>query len=745
MAINLNPSVSSLPSLSRGSTDSTSVKILQQALVAAGYMSQADMNTGAGIYGPKTEAAVKAWQMAFPQIDAGADAGSFGPKSKAFLTNSSISGSTNTSTPSTTTPVTSAPTTSVFQGPAINTTAGAYSSITSTANGANTSPTTTSKTTFNPTGSYNSWADLANALGTTVAALTAANPEISANVFSSNSRGSIDLGWLATKPTGWKSLVVPSGSTNVAPGPLFQSTAETSVAPSQKASSVTSTSNPNQNVPLGVSSHYPRNTYGATEASPYVGRNVLTEKNISEEVALEGVVDKNIIAQIQNNPELVAFYVHAVTYGGYTWEDVVRDMKREELFSKGNQAAGTLQIISADMIKTDYYNSTEGKTAASVASSIIPNVNVGGLANMNILQYGLNMPDESFKKIVPMADTNSQEYKDAVAAVKSMYFDLNQATLDAQTKAEVAFANSQMDEFKKQVNEKYGLALADDAGKAWGQLQSLETSFGIRGLSGSGMQEESVDQTLAQTRRADQIKRGEKLTEEENKKASMMRSTGTDAQIGTLSAEERNKYGLAVPPEIAAKFNFATLKAKYPDETDAQIQQRINAIMFQTPDGGYAYHSTLYQKYWTDTMANTATQNASAKTKIDTMQQNTINDTLSAFDRSQPFSNTLPTQKSTSSQYSNDPNVEMPQYGNVGGNTQNQGVPSVTSTAGTSVGPAWTASLQQQAGVQLPDPNVSKALTSTTIKQPTAIDYTYHDASVDAYNARIAKARAGIT
>lgn len=50
--------------LQQGSTDSASVKQLQSYLVANGFMTQADMNTGPGIYGPRTTAAVAKMQQA---------------------------------------------------------------------------------------------------------------------------------------------------------------------------------------------------------------------------------------------------------------------------------------------------------------------------------------------------------------------------------------------------------------------------------------------------------------------------------------------------------------------------------------------------------------------------------------------------------------------------------------------------------------------------------------------------------
>lgn len=73
--------------LAPGSTDTNSVKQLQDFLVSQGYMTQAQVNTGYGTYGPQTTAAVKKWQEDHG-VDNSTGPGYWGPRTIAAYTSS---------------------------------------------------------------------------------------------------------------------------------------------------------------------------------------------------------------------------------------------------------------------------------------------------------------------------------------------------------------------------------------------------------------------------------------------------------------------------------------------------------------------------------------------------------------------------------------------------------------------------------------------------------------------------------
>lgn len=76
--------------LGPGSTGAQ-VKALQTWLVSQGYLTQAQMDTGPGTYGPQTTRAVAAWQQA-NNIDTQGNPGYFGPISQAFIASNGAGG-----------------------------------------------------------------------------------------------------------------------------------------------------------------------------------------------------------------------------------------------------------------------------------------------------------------------------------------------------------------------------------------------------------------------------------------------------------------------------------------------------------------------------------------------------------------------------------------------------------------------------------------------------------------------------
>jgi len=354
----------------------------------------------------------------------------------------------------------------------------------------------------------------------------------------------------------------------------------------------------------------PSSYYGAKERSAALESQSLQEgKAIGSSAVSSGIVGSNFMKTITNDPSIMAFYVNALTYGGYTMGDILNDMKRRELISQGNTQAKSVILISPTVERSTYQSSAEGQSSVTKASSLIPTFNLQGKLNPEILNYGVNIPDELFKQIVPISDNTSQEFKDAVEKLKSTYVDVMNAKLQATTEQQKSVADYNYQLFKDQINKKYGIILSDDATKAWSQIENIEGTFSTRGLSNTGMEKEAIDDSLKAVRLQDQRSRDNKLTEEQEKKASYYKSTATAAEIATLTPEERKNFGLTPSEEIKQKFSLDNLRTIYPDATDEELQAKHDAIL----DENGNYRSTLYNNYYSGVESNNDTQKTNAE------------------------------------------------------------------------------------------------------------------------------------
>jgi len=336
-----------------------------------------------------------------------------------------------------------------------------------------------------------------------------------------------------------------------------------------------------------------------------------------------GLINKSFLDTIAADSSIVSFYVNALAYGGYQVGDIINDMKRRELISQGNEDAKNIKIIDPEMDRNEYQNTADGQKGIQDSANLLSTFNLQGLLNPEILKYGINMPDEIFKEITPLLDRESQEFKDAVANVKSAFYDLANQQLQADTEQDKAVADYNYKKFKEQIEREYGIALSDDATKAWSEIENLENTYNTRGLAGSGMERERIDDILSQTRKQDQRLRQEKLTQEEARMASEYSASATAAQIKALIDEDiakglpkdqwrATKWGLVPSDEILANYNMDALKARYPDQSEEELQLYRDSVL----DENGNYRSTLYENYYSDIAKNKQSKKAMAETNV---------------------------------------------------------------------------------------------------------------------------------
>lgn len=376
----------------------------------------------------------------------------------------------------------------------------------------------------------------------------------------------------------------------------------------------------------------PGSTATPTADDPYYGseRNTdweepaLQQQKWTSEAALDfGIISRGYLDMISSDPSLISFYVNAIAYGGYTMGDILNDMKRREMVQNGNTEAKGIKIIDPEMSRMEYQNTAEGQKAITETARLIPTFNMQGLMNPEILKYGANIPDDLFKTLVPLLDRSSPEFKEAVENVKSAFYDLANQQLQATTEQDKAVADYNYQKFKEEINKQYGIALSDDATKAWGEIENLENTYNVRGLSGSGMEREGMEDVLRTTRKHDQRLRQEKLSKEEAQMASKYSTSGTSDQIKALIDEDKakglpreewraTKWGLVPSEDILSQYDLASLRTRYPDQSEQELQEYRDSVLDQHGN----YRSTLYGKYYSDIAKNKQDKKTMAETNV---------------------------------------------------------------------------------------------------------------------------------
>ena len=408
----------------------------------------------------------------------------------------------------------------------------------------------------------------------------------------------------------------------------------------------TSNTGPTTGMSSPYSPHATSGFYGATDRNSGKEQVAVTQQRGMMTIAKTiGGIDPNYINSILNDPVQTAFYINALAYGGYTFGDILQDLKRGELAFTGNSTMNSLVLIHDDLPRNQYVNTPEGKNAYNQATSLIPVTDMIGGMDQNVLRYGIDMPAEMFKTLVPVFDNTSQEFKDAVNEIKSSYQDLLAAQLSATTDAQKTIADNNYNAWKSDIERTYGVVLSDNATKAWQQIQTLGDAASKQGIQGSGIADLAIDDYLKGARTSASNLRKERLSKEEQQMAAQYGASATPAQIKALIDEDRAKglpqdqwratmWGLIPSAETAAAFSMETLRKNFPNKTDAELQNYRNTMV----DENGNLRSALYQKYYQDIAANRQTAEAYKENTVLTDAANKESEAYRVYQNTDPFS-----------------------------------------------------------------------------------------------------------
>lgn len=541
------------------------VKKLQDFLVSQGFMTPEQVSTGAGVYGPQTTAAVAAWQRA-KGVNTAGNPGYWGPVSIAAAN-------------------------SISRNQGGQATTGAQ-----TQDGATPMGPTSGGTAYFTGGQ--SLIQIPDAYGGTTGgsiwlvdpASKTVRPFASQQAFESAYAGDL---------ANAKASIQQIHSTDLGEGGLLSGfhllDHEYAIQPDGSAKTLDAS-------PSQLQARYgkAKDTKSEQLASTSVGGflNSLQKENSG--------ISKSFIDGVKNNPSKVAFYINALAYGGYTLSDVYRDIKKSELVSEGNPTADAIQPISAAQTRGAYQNTDAGR-AANTNQQIAPPQQIGTLDPQVLSLAIFDIPGEAFKTLVPQLDPTSTEFQALMDKVNTAYIDVLKLQVNATTEAEKAQADYLWQQFKNDTERTLGIKLSNNAIDAWKQIEGARDAFAQRGIEGSGIQEEQIDDYLRSVRRGDQMERVSTMTAEQQKQAEYFQKFATPAQVKQLIAEDQAKglprdqwratqWGLVPSDEIKNSLSFSALKAKYPSMSDQEINSYIASVL----DENGNYRSNLYQKQLKD-------------------------------------------------------------------------------------------------------------------------------------------------
>lgn len=297
-------------------------------------------------------------------------------------------------------------------------------------------------------------------------------------------------------------------------------------------------------------------------------------------------LDVNGIQAALQDPIIMEKYARAVTAGGYSFNDIYRDLKSKEL--KTN-----VQIIDPVMTKTDYLKTSAGQASQSL-TNLDPPAQYGQINSSvfnNPITQGSSGLNEIVKILVPPLDMTSPEAKAQMDQVHSAFYDILTAKINANTEAAKAQADGDYQTFRDYLEKTYGFKLSADATQGWQQLQQITANNSNAWLSGSGIEKEQVDNSLKMIREQDSQIRTQEMNDTEKAAAEKAKASASPEEVAKMTPEERQRWWFTPSQSTLDALSISALKAKYPTATDAEL----NAMRSQILDENGNYRSSLYQ------------------------------------------------------------------------------------------------------------------------------------------------------
>jgi peptidoglycan hydrolase-like protein with peptidoglycan-binding domain len=215
-------------------------------------------------------------------------------------------------------------------------------------------------------------------------------------------------------------------------------------------------------------------------------------------------------------------------------------------------------------------------------------------------------------EVIP--EKGTPEWNAAVESVKSGIYDIANLVSNADTEEQHAVAMNNLQMIIDNANRTLGTNLSNDAMTAWSQIQKMGTDMygNSRGLAGSGMEAEQMDDYLRNVRANDEKQREQTASDIDQKEASYYQTSASPDEVKQLVNTDPKKaqaYGLVPSDTVRKSLDPQALHEKYP----TMAMDDINNMVSQHLDANGNYMSSSAAKLASTVGQNLSTQKGEAE------------------------------------------------------------------------------------------------------------------------------------
>lgn len=325
--------------------------------------------------------------------------------------------------------------------------------------------------------------------------------------------------------------------------------------------------------------------------------------NLLESGAAGTTLGGDIVKNVMSNPTMVATYVNALAYGGYTLQDVYQDMLKTQNMNGGDGSLSGINVISPS-VPASTYKASPAYQGVKTNADLNVSPTIAGLDSSVLSLPVLQIPQSAFQTVSPLTDPNSPQFQAAMEQYKSAAYESSLAMAQADNQVAHTQAEQQWKSFQSEIQARLGITLSDNAVQAWNQLNNFQQQAGQNNLGGSGIAQQQIDSYLKQQMGVNQSMRSYYQTYEDQEKQAYYQAYASPQEIQDLIAQDKAsglpqdqwksvQWGLAPSSEVQSYLSLANLQKMYPTATTAELQGIIN--QYVDPNGNY--YSQLYGKY----------------------------------------------------------------------------------------------------------------------------------------------------